>query len=92
MIKESINPEHYAYQVIWSPEDEEYIGLCTEFPSLSWLDESLTQALLGIVALVKDVVHDMLLNGESIPKPLSAGPYNGNIQIQIPHIGATVAA
>lgn len=31
-------PDCYTYRVIWSEEDEEYVGLCAEFPSLSWLD------------------------------------------------------
>lgn len=25
----------YTYSVTWSDEDGEYVGLCTEFPSLS---------------------------------------------------------
>ena len=30
----------YSYRVQWSEEDREFVGLCTEFPSLSWLAES----------------------------------------------------
>lgn len=30
-----VNYEHYTYRVTWSAEDEEYVGLCAEFPSLS---------------------------------------------------------
>ncbi|MEZ4617951.1 MAG: hypothetical protein R2867_20915 [Caldilineaceae bacterium] len=26
-----INPEHYTYRVIWSEEDNEFVGLCAEF-------------------------------------------------------------
>jgi hypothetical protein len=26
---------HYAYRIHWSPEDAEFVGLCTEFPLLS---------------------------------------------------------
>ena len=29
--------DHYTYRVTWSPEDGEHVGLCVEFPSLSWL-------------------------------------------------------
>lgn len=32
--------DHYTYRLTWSPEDNEHIGLCTEFPSLSWLAPS----------------------------------------------------
>lgn len=34
-----IDARHYTYRVIWSEEDQEFIGLCAEFPSLSHLDE-----------------------------------------------------
>lgn len=29
--------DRYTYRVTWSDEDKEYLGLCAEFPSLSWL-------------------------------------------------------
>ena len=35
-----INPDHYVYKVIWSVEDQEYVGLCAEYPSLSYLPPS----------------------------------------------------
>lgn len=27
---------HYAYRVLWSPEDDEFVGLCAEFPARSY--------------------------------------------------------
>ncbi len=62
-----VNYEHYTYQVTWSPEDEEYVGLCAEFPSLSYLNGSQSTALNGVVDPVKQVVVDMSNNGEPIP-------------------------
>ncbi len=61
----------YKYTVIWSEEDREFVGLCEEFPSLSWLDKNQESALRGIVSLVAKVVVDMKSNGESIPEPHS---------------------
>ncbi len=52
-------PDRYTSRVIWSEEDEEYVGLCAEFPSLSWLDESPEAALHGIRQLVADVVTNL---------------------------------
>ncbi len=37
--------DKYTYRVMWSEEDQEYIGLCAEFPSLSWLEEDPIAAL-----------------------------------------------
>jgi hypothetical protein len=79
-----MNHEHYTYRVVWSKEDGEYVGLCAEFPSLSWLDESMNGALSGIVTLVKDVVADMAANEETLPEALSEKQYSGKFQIRIP--------
>ena len=39
--------DHYTYRVTWSPEDGEHVGLCAEFPSLSWLARTPEAALKG---------------------------------------------
>ncbi len=79
-----INYEHYTYRVTWSEEDLEFVALCAEFPSLSYLDESRLSALEGITNLVKDVVTDMEANGEPVPEPLASKSYSGKFQIRIP--------
>ena len=78
------NYDHYTYKVTWSSEDQEYVGLCAEFPSLSYLDESRAAAFEGIETLVKDVVADMEANGEKIPEPIAEKPYSGKFQVRIP--------
>ena len=50
-----MNSEQHTYSVIWSEEDQEFVGLCAEFPSLSWLDEDKEAALRGIVSLVDKI-------------------------------------
>lgn len=49
----------YTYRITWSEEDKEYVGLCAEFPSLSWLADSQEVALQGIRSVVVEVVSDM---------------------------------
>ena len=53
----SIN--HYTYRVTWSAKKNEHVGLCAEFPSLSWLAPPPEKALLGIRRVVADAVADM---------------------------------
>lgn len=65
-----MNMDHYAYRVTWSAEDHAHVGLCAEFPSLSFLAEVPEDALNGIRAVVADVVEDMLEQGELYPEPL----------------------
>lgn len=60
--------DHYTYRVAWSPEDQEYVGLCAEFPSLSWLAETPSQSFAGIRNLVAKCVTDMRESGERVPE------------------------
>ncbi len=62
-----MNHKHYTYRILWSVDDNEHVGLCAEFPSLSYLDADMIAALQGIVGLVEQVVADMAANDEPIP-------------------------
>ena len=79
-----IEKDRYTYRVMWSEEDEEYVGLCTEFPSLSWLAESPEEALSGIRQVVADVVADMAANNEPIPEPIATKKYSGKFMVRVP--------
>jgi hypothetical protein len=61
--------DHFSYQVIWSDEDKEHVGLCSEFPSLSWLARSPEEALAGIRRLVSRAVRELRSAGEAAPSP-----------------------
>jgi predicted HicB family RNase H-like nuclease len=76
--------EKYTYRVIWSEEDQEYVGLCAEFPSLSWLDKSQEEALHGIVRLARQAIEDMTKTREPIPEPLATRRYSGQFKVRIP--------
>ena len=60
--------DHYTYRVTWSVEDDEYIGICVEFPSLSWLASSPDEAFSGIRQLVSECLEDMRSTGETPPE------------------------
>ena len=81
-----MNISHYTYRVTWSPEDNEHLGLCTEFPALSWLASTTEEALKGIQQMVGDIVIDMQSNGETIPTPLAEKNYSGEFRVRIPSI------
>ncbi|WP_448203563.1 type II toxin-antitoxin system HicB family antitoxin [Azospirillum sp. sgz302134] len=73
---------HYSYRVTWSPEDNEHVATCVEFPSLSWLDEDEVEALRGIRNLVAETIADMHANGEPIPAPLADREYSGKFVVR----------
>lgn len=74
----------YTYRVTWSEEDQEYVGLCAEFPSLNWLDDTQEEALRGINDIVAKIISDMESNGETPPPPLSVKKYSGKFTVRIP--------
>ena len=75
---------HYIYRVTWSEDDNEFVGLCAEFPSLSFLASTQQKALSGILKVVAEVVKDMADNNESIPEPLNSRHYSGKFMVRVP--------
>ena len=57
----------YTYRVTWSVDDQEFVGLCAEFPSLSWLESTAEKALKGIRGLVSSSLKDMSKSNEEVP-------------------------
>ena len=78
-----LNKDYYTYRVTWSAEDEEYVGLCSEFPSLSWLADSPNEALRGIRELVAEVVADMQGNHEMTPEPFATRNFSGKFMVRV---------
>jgi len=80
----ALKNDHYTYRVTWSVEDEEYVGLCAEFPSLSWLAKTPESALKGIRKIVESVIKDMKDNNEEIPQPIASKNYSGKFMVRVP--------
>ena len=76
--------DRYTYRVTWSEEDNEHVGLCAEFPSLSWLAPTPEAALKGIRKIVAEVVADLQANSEPVPTPLATKPYSGKFMVRVP--------
>ncbi|KAA9133097.1 type II toxin-antitoxin system HicB family antitoxin [Marinihelvus fidelis] len=76
--------DRYAYRVTWSEEDQEHVGLCAEFPGLSWLDSDPCKALTGIRQLVEATVVDLNENSEPVPEPLALRNYSGKFMVRVP--------
>jgi len=76
--------DRFTYRVTWSAEDREYVGLCLEFPSLSWLAKNPEAALQGIRKTVASVVAEMKAAGEAPPSPLSCRDFSGKFIVRLP--------
>jgi predicted HicB family RNase H-like nuclease len=79
----AIKDDRYTYRVTWSDEDREYVGLCVEFPSLSWLAGTQEEALRGVRSVVAEAVADMKLNEEPIPEPIATKRYSGIFTVRV---------
>ena len=78
------NLDRYTYRLTWSEEDAEHVGLCAEFPGLSWLDSSPEKALVGIRKVVKAALADMAESGECPPEPFALKNYSGKFMVRVP--------
>jgi len=76
--------DKYTYRVTWSEDDNEYAGLCAEFPSLSWLADTPEKALKGIRKVVADILLDMGKNDEPIPEPIASKHFSGKFMVRVP--------
>lgn len=76
--------DRYGYRMMWSEEDGEYVGLCAEFASLSWLASSPETALEGIRRVVAEVVADLESSGEPVPEPIAIRQYSGKFMVRVP--------
>lgn len=74
---------YYTYRITWSEEDQEYVGLCAEFPSLSWLADSPQAAFDGIRKLVDEVIVDMQAGNEPVPEPIATRKYKGVFTVRV---------
>jgi len=76
--------DRYTYRISWSEDDQEHVGLCLEFPSLSWLAKTPEEALRGIRKIVSEAVSDMKKSGETPPSPLSGRAFSGKFVVRVP--------
>lgn len=80
----ALKNDRYTYRVTWSEDDGEYVGLCAEFPSLSWLSKTPEAALKGIRNLVAETVSEMESGDESVPEPIASRQYSGKFMVRVP--------
>ncbi len=76
--------DRFTYRVTWDEDDGEYVGLCAEFPSLSWLAKTPEAVLKGIRKVVADVVEDMKCSGEKVPEPIARKRFRGKFIVRVP--------
>ena len=87
----SYKPENYAYTVIWSEEDQAYIGRIAGFPLLAAHGASPEAALKEMTNVVRYALEDLEESGEEIPAPLSMRHFSGMLRLRPVSRGRTAA-
>src|SRR3989339_1940598 len=78
------NYKKYTYRVMWSEEDQCYIGICMELPSLSVCEDTPEQALKEIEFVASETLKWLAEEKRNIPEPLSLKRYSGKLTVRIP--------
>ncbi len=76
--------DEYNFSVVWSDEDEVFIGRAIEFPSLAAHGNTLEDALREIKELVSNVIEDLRDNAEFVPEPISKKNFSGKLNLRMP--------
>ena len=61
--------EKYTYRVLWSEDARRYVGVCSEFPTLSFQAATHAVALDGIIAWVREMLENIRRLGQVAPTP-----------------------
>jgi len=91
----TLKDDRYTYRVTWTEDDKEYVGLCAEFPCLSWLARTPEAALKGIRKVIAETVKEMQEEGEAVPEPIASRRYSGKFMVRVPpevHRNLTIRA
>lgn len=78
------NTRDYIYSVVWSEEDDAFIGRVLEFPSLAAHGSTQAKALGEIQSVVEHACEDLQDSGEALPEPLNKRRYSGTLNVRLP--------
>ena len=70
--------------MVWSEEDDAFIGRVLEFPSLAAHGSTQAKALSEIRSVVQHTFDDLQESGEPIPEPLNKRRYSGTLNVRLP--------
>lgn len=73
---------HYTYRAEWSPDEDQYIGLCLEFPFLKERGLEASQAVALVAEAVDRHVADLLASREEAPASLTERSYSGTFVVR----------
>src|SRR5690349_2655255 len=85
----------YSFNVFWSDEDDAYIAVSPEFPSLSGLGDTPDEALAELEPVIDAVIQRYHEKGYPLPEPKVHNEYSGQLRVRFPksiHAGLAAEA
>lgn len=76
--------QQYNYTVTWSGEDEGYIALCVEFPTISGFGTRPEQAMTELQVALEAAIDVYREEGWDIPEPNQYIEYSGKFPLRLP--------
>ena len=58
--------------------------LCTAFPSLTWLEKTPEQASSASRKLVRQIIEDLVAQGDEVPEANSMKSYSRKFMVRVP--------
>ncbi len=74
----------YSRRVMWSEEDDAFVAVSPEFPGLSGLGDTHTEALDQLTTVLAEAVDIMPSEGKALPDPLVHRGFSGQFRLRVP--------
>ncbi len=75
--------DKYSIRSFWSDDDESFISVCSEFPSLSAVGDTREEATDEMLTLLEFVIGELEKEGKELPKPIASRELKGNILLRV---------
>jgi predicted RNase H-like HicB family nuclease len=74
----------YSMQLFWSDEDGEYVAVVPEFPLLSALANTPSEAASELTMVIDTVLEMLAERGEQAPEPQVLSSFSGQLRVRLP--------
>ena len=74
----------YSTSIFWSEEDEAYVALCPEFPSISALGETAEDAINELAVVIKLAEEECVKGNRPLPIPKNLPEHSGQLRVRLP--------
>jgi predicted HicB family RNase H-like nuclease len=82
--KERKTVSNYSFKVFWSDEDQAYIAVCSEFPTLSAFGDTPQEAIGEMETVLQMAIETFKEKNWPLPEPHTHIEYSGQMRVRFP--------